>query len=234
MKIAAIGDLHFKARGNEELISIFNEIEEEADVALLAGDLTDTGLPQEMEQLLETVGKLRFPVIAVLGNHDHENDRAEELVKMMAGSGIEVLDGSTFEAGDVGFAGIKGFCGGYGERLIQPFGERVIKQFVDACMTESVRLGEALSKLKTPHKIAILHFSPVRATLEGESLEIYPFLGTSWLGDALDNYGADFAVHGHAHSGSPKGRTKQNIPVYNVSRFVQARTSQRSYLIIEV
>jgi Icc-related predicted phosphoesterase len=234
MRIAAIGDLHFKGRGNEEIISIFDGVEKEADLLILAGDLTDSGLPDEMEALLGGIKKIPLPIIAVLGNHDHEHDRADDLKRMLVDKEIQVLDGSTFQMGQVGFAGTKGFCGGFGERLIQPFGERPIKQFVQAGIEESTRLGTGLAELTTPHKIAVLHYSPVKETLEGESLEIYPFLGTSWLGDMLDRNGADFAVHGHAHNGSPEGRTAGNIPVYNVSRFVRSRIGPRAYFLLEV
>ncbi len=234
MRIAAIGDLHFKAQGNEELISIIDRIEKEADLVVLAGDLTDSGLPEEMEALLGRFKAISLPVVAVLGNHDHEHDRADDLKCMMIEAGIQVLDGSTCQVGEVGFAGTKGFCGGFGERLIQPFGERMIKQFVQASIEESTRLGTGLAELTTPHKIAVLHYSPVRETLNGESPEIYPFLGTSWLGDVLDRNGADFAVHGHAHNGSPEGFTSRKVPVYNVSRFVRSRIGPKAYFLFEV
>lgn len=233
MRIAAIGDLHFKPSGNEEIVSILSNLEREADVLILAGDLTDSGLPEEMEALLGGMKKIPLPIIAVVGNHDHEHDRADELKAMLVEGGIQLLDGSTFEIDEVGFAGTKGFCGGFGERLIQPFGERMIKQFVQEGIEESARLGNGLAKLTTPRKIAVLHYSPVNETLVGEPLEIYPFLGTSWLGDMLDRNGADFAVHGHAHQGSPEGHTSRNIPVYNVSRFVQSRFGPRGYFLFE-
>ncbi len=234
MRIAAIGDLHFRAQGNEELASVFDGIEKVADVLVLAGDLTDSGLPREMEALLATFRKAPFPVIAVLGNHDHEHDRSDELKQMLVEGGIQVLDGTTFQIEDVGFAGIKGFCGGFGERLIQPFGERMIKRFVNAGIEESTRLGTTLAELTTPHKVAVLHYSPVRETLLGESPEIYPFLGTSWLGDMLDRNGADLSVHGHAHNGSPEGLTRGGIPVYNVSRFVRSRIGPKAYFQFEL
>ncbi len=234
MRIAAIGDLHFRTRDNEELESIFRRIEGEADVLLLAGDLTDSGLPAEMDALLNATGKIRLPIVAVLGNHDHENDRAEDLHRMMTDQGIHVLNGTTFEFSGVGFVGTKGFCGGFGPRVVQPFGERLIKQFVQGGIDESTRLKNGLAELKTSHKVALLHYSPAVETLSGEPPEIYAFLGTSWLGDAIDLHGADFALHGHAHQGSPEGRTPKDIPVYNVSRFVRQRISPRPYLLIEI
>lgn len=234
MRIAAVGDLHFKARGNEEIVSIIDSIEKEAEMLILAGDLTDSGLPEEMEALLGRMKILPFPVIAVLGNHDHEHDRAEELKGMLIEGGIQVLDGNTCQVEQVGFAGTKGFCGGFGQRLIQPFGERTIKQFVRVSIEESTRLGNGLAELTTPHKIAVLHYSPVKETLRGESPEIYPFLGTSLLEDTLDRNGADIAVHGHAHHGSPEGFTSRKIPVYNVSRFVRSRIGSQAYFLFEM
>ncbi len=234
MRIAAIGDLHFKARGNEEITPIFEGMAHEADLLILAGDLTDSGLPEEMEALLRTVREVALPIVAVLGNHDYEHDRPEELARMLISAGIRLLDGNTAQVEGVGFAGTKGFCGGFGERLIQPFGEPMIKEFVRVAIEESARLESGLAELQTPHKIAVLHYSPVRETLVGESPEIYAFLGTSWLADALDRKGADFAVHGHAHAGSPEGRTSRNIPVYNVSRFVRTRIGPRPYCLLQI
>ncbi len=234
MRIAAVADLHFKTSRNDEQETILQGMESEADLLILAGDLTDTGLPQEMEALLARVENVRVPVVAVLGNHDHEHDLADELARMMRQKGVRFLDGTGFTLGDVGFAGVKGFCGGFGNRVIQPFGEQAIKQFVRAGVEEATRLGNSLADLKTRHKVAVLHYSPVDGTLGGEPREIYPFLGASWLGEALDRYGAEFAVHGHAHNGSPEGRTRKNIPVYNVSRFVQGRTGPRAYRVFEV
>lgn len=234
MKISAIGDIHFKKSGNEELKAIFREMEKESDLVVLAGDLTDTGLPEEMEALLACVEKTQKPLVAVIGNHDHENDKAEELTRMMVAKGVQVLDGNSYQVDEIGFTGVKGFCGGFGDRIIQPFGERMIKEFVHEGIEESLRLGKGLAQLSAKRKIAVLHYSPVEETLTGESRDIYPFLGTSWLADALDRYGANLAIHSHAHNGSPEGRTRQNIPVYNVSRFVLMRVSQRPYRIFEL
>ncbi len=235
MRIAAVGDLHFRKRGNEEVEAVLDAMAGEADLLLFAGDLTDTGLPEEMDALLAWVGRVRYPiVVAVLGNHDHENEKQDELAAMFSRKGVQLLDGGSFQFGDVGFAGIKGFCGGFGKHIVQPFGEKSIKHFVHAGVQEAVRLGSVLAQLNTRRKIVILHYSPIEATLAGEAREIYAFLGSSWLGDALDRYGVDCAVHGHAHNGSPEGRTRRNIPVYNVSRFVRARMGPKPYLLLEI
>ncbi len=234
MRIAAIGDLHFKKEGNEEQELIFDGIEREADVLIVAGDLTDTGLPQEMEAVLKRLRRIPLPILAVLGNHDHEHDCAGDLVRMMEEAGIKVLDGRSFQVNGVGFAGVKGFCGGFGERVVQPFGESLIKDFVQSGKEEAARLGKSLADLHTPRKVAVLHYSPVEGTLAGEPREIYAFLGACWLGDEIDRQGADFAVHGHAHGGSPEGRTPGNIPVYNVSRFVQSRTASRPFRLLQL
>jgi hypothetical protein len=234
VRIAAVGDLHFKKEGNGEQEAVLDGIEREADLLILAGDLTDTGLPQEMEAVLNRLRTIPLPILAVLGNHDHEHDCAGDLVRMMEEGGIRVLDGSSFQLNGVGFAGVKGFCGGFGDRVVQPFGERLIKDFVESGKEEAARLGKSLADLHTARKVAILHYSPIEGTLAGEPREIYAFLGACWLGDEIDRYGADLAVHGHAHGGSPEGRTPQNIPVYNVSRFVQSRTASRPYRLFEL
>ncbi len=234
MRIAALGDLHYKTSGNEGLRAILDGVDGEADLLILAGDLTDTGLPQELEGLLERLNTIALPIVAVLGNHDYEHDRPGDLIRMLEEAGVRVLDGACTEVNGVGFAGVKGFCGGFGDRVVQPFGERLIKQFVDEGKAEAARLGRSLADLHTPRKIAVLHHSPVEETLMGEPREIFAFLGACWLGDELDRNGADFAVHGHAHGGSPEGKTRQNIPVYNVSRFVQSRTTSRPYRLFDV
>lgn len=234
MKIAAVADLHFRKSGNEEVEAILGEMKEQAEALVLAGDLTDGGFPEEMGALLRALEKMPMPIVAVLGNHDHEHGQPEELSRMLREAGVRLLEGNACKVQEVGFAGTKGFCGGFGERLVQPFGEQIIKRFVQEGVDEAAHLGRGLAELEAPRKIAVLHYAPIESTLAGEPREIYAFLGTSWLGDALDRNGADLAVHGHAHQGSPQGRTARNIPVYNVSRFVLKRTSGRAYKLIEL
>lgn len=223
MKIAAIGDLHCKTDSNGPVGRLLAEAAREADVLVLAGDLTDRGRIEEMEVLLQGLQPLTLPVVAVLGNHDHEQDHAEILLKMMKSSGVHVLESSTCVIQGVGFIGTKGFCGGFGAQRIQPFGEKAIKDFVNTSVSEVLRMEQALQDLGTRRKVGVIHYAPIRDTLQGESAELYPFMGSSLLADAFDRCGADVVFHGHAHNGAPEGRTRGGIPVYNVSRFVRAR-----------
>ncbi len=233
MRIAAIADLHCKTDSRGKIAPIFEGVEKEADIVVIAGDLTNIGLVEEMEVLLEELNSVELPIIAVIGNHDHENDQANLLVNMMAGRDICVLDCNTCEVEGVGFVGAKGFCGGFLNRRVQPFGERAIKTFVQTSIDEVVCMEEALETLDTDRKIAVLHYSPIKETLEGESPELYPFLGSSLLADAVERHGVDVIFHGHAHNGSPFGTTSRGIPVHNVSRFVQRRFNHKEYLIYE-
>jgi len=234
MRIAAIGDLHSETTSAGEIRLLLEGVESEADVLMLAGDLTNMGHPEEMSVLLNDLYHFRMPTVAVVGNHDHESDSVELLVEMMVESGIHVLNCSSIELDGVGFAGTKGFCGGFGRRAVQAFGERALKTFVQAGIEEALCLESALAELKTARKIAILHYAPIAETIEGEAPEVYPFLGSSLLADALDRQGADLVVHGHAHNGSPQGRTQGGIPVYNVSRFVQKRSFGCAYRVFDV
>ncbi len=232
MRIAAIADLH--CRVNSTISSCLEGVEDQAEALIIAGDLTDAGLPAEMKVVLEELTHVSLPIVAVLGNHDHENGKEEELTRMLQDSGILVLEGNAVEIGGVGFAGTKGFCGGFDGRMVQPFGEKAIKDFIQTGIDEVMRLENAVTKLDSRKKVAVLHYAPIKTTLEGESPELFAFLGSSRLGAALDRHGVDVIVHGHAHNGSPEGRTERNIPVYNVCRFVQQRSSQRPYCVFEV
>ncbi len=234
MKIAAIGDVHCRARCDGEIRAMLDGVEREAEVLLLAGDLTHRGRVEEMEALLRELRGLGLPLIAVDGNHDHENDQAELLLKMMEGRGVHVLRGTSTVIRGVGFVGVKGFCGGFDQRRVQAFGEAAIKAFLQETVREVLSLETALERVETPRRVALLHYSPIRATLAGESPEIFPFLGSSLFADALDRHGVDLAVHAHSHDGAPEGRTPGGIPVYNVSRFVVERATGRSYRVFEV
>lgn len=234
MRIAAIADLHCRVSSAGTIRPLLEGVEREADLLVVAGDLTDTGLPSEMEVLLNELRGLPLPIVAVLGNHDHESDQAELLVQMLSSTGACVLEGTVCEIGGVGFVGTKGFCGGFDRYIVQPFGERALKTFIQTSIDEAVTLENALTKLDYPRKVAILHYSPVLATLVGESPELYPFLGSSRLANALDRHGVDLIVHGHAHHGSPEGRTPRGIPVHNVCRFVRMRLGHRPYCLFRL
>jgi Icc-related predicted phosphoesterase len=229
-----MADIHCRTNSTDLLRTLLDGIEDKADLLALAGDLTDTGLPDEMEVLLEQLRHIQLPIVAVLGNHDHESDHAEELAKMLQDEGVCVLDGTVVEIQKVGFVGTKGFCGGFEDLFVQPFGERALKAFIQTSIDEAVRLENALAKLDCEHRVAILHYAPIRGTLKGEPLELYPFLGSSRLANAIDRHGADVIFHGHAHHGSMQGFTKGNIPVHNVSRFVRTNYDHQPYCLFEV
>lgn len=217
MKIAAIADMHCKVSSQGSFQPIFQALAGKVDVLALCGDLTDEGHPEEARVLARELAGAKFPVLAVLGNHDVETNHKAGLSKVLTDAGVVVLDGTAHEIGDVGFAGVKGFCGGFGEHSLQSWGEASIKAFVHETVEEALKLESALSKLRTRYRVALLHYAPVVETLAGEDLEIQPFLGSSRLEDSVDRYPVSAVFHGHAHHGRPEGRTKTNVPVYNVA-----------------
>jgi Icc-related predicted phosphoesterase len=189
-----------------------------ADILLLGGDLCDAGLPEEAEILAREISILKVPVVAVLGNHDYEAGKASEIINILSDAGVNVLDGKSCEIYGVGFAGTKGFAGGFGERALQPWGETTIKTFVHEAIEEALKLESALAALRTPQRIALLHYSPIVETVMGEPPEIFPFLGSSRLEDPLNRYPVAAVFHGHAHRGSPEGVTKAGVRVFNVAK----------------
>jgi Icc-related predicted phosphoesterase len=235
MRIAATADLHFTPARFSALHDQLNRVRDEADVFVLAGDLTNFGRPDEMEPLLNVLVRLRLPVIAVLGNHDYESDRQVELMRMLTQEGIKVLDGSAYERDGVGFAGTKGFVGGFGRGVLTAFGEPEIKTFVRASIDETLKLERAMAQLRTKKRIVVLHYAPVVTTVVGEAPEIYPFLGTSRLAEVIDRHGADLVVHGHAHNGCCDGKTPGGVPVHNVAITLLQRQNQSAvYRIFDV
>ena len=218
VRVAAVGDVHCAKTSQGAFQPLFTRMAETADVIVLCGDLTDYGLPEEARVLARELGPvLKLPVVAVFGNHDHESGHAEEVAAILGDAGVRVLDGDGVEIRGVGFAGVKGFAGGFGERALQSWGEPILKQFVREAVEEALKLEQALARLRTPRRIAVLHYAPIRATVEPEPAEILPFLGSSRLEDPINRYSATLVVHGHAHHGAPEGRTATGVPVYNVS-----------------
>src|SRR6202521_3477345 len=235
MRIAATADLHFSPERYAKLKDTLDRVRDEADVFVLAGDLTNYGQPSEMEPLLNVLVRLRLPTVAVLGNHDYESGKEEELKRMMVAEGIKVLDGSAYERDGVGFAGTKGFVGGFGRGVLTAFGEREVKDFVRASIDEALKLERAMSQLRTKKRVIVLHYAPIVATVEGEAPEIYPFLGTSRLAEVIDRHGADLVVHGHAHNGKPEGRTTAGIPVHNVAiTLLQSQNPSAVYKVFDI
>ena len=234
MRIAATADLHFTAAQHTALLDQLNRVRDTADVLVLAGDLTNYGQPDEMEPLLNVIVRSRVPTIAVLGNHDYESGRQAELIKMMSAAGIKVLDGTAYERDGVGFAGTKGFVGGFGRGVLTAFGESEIKHFVQASIEEALKLERAMSQLRTPKRVVVVHYSPIAATVQGESPEIFPFMGTSRLAEVVDRHGADLVLHGHAHHGHLEGKTTGGCPVYNVAISLLQAQQSVSYRVFEV
>lgn len=235
MRIAATADLHFSPARHNALHDQLSHVRDEADILLLAGDLTNYGTTQEMEPLLNVVVRSRVPTVAVLGNHDYESNKQAELIRMMEASGIKVLDGTAYERDGVGFAGTKGFVGGFGRGVLTAFGEPEIKVFVQASIDEALKLERAMAQLRTNKRVVVLHYSPIAATVQGEAAEIFPFLGTTRLAEVVDRHGSDFVVHGHAHHGQLEGKTTGGVPVYNVAiTLLQARQPSSAYRIFDV
>jgi len=216
-RIVALADLHYGVHMAGSLQPLLAEAAASADVLLLGGDLTDLGLPEEARLLAAELTPLKVPILAVLGNHDYHSGQADEISRILTGAGVHLLNGEAVELGGVGFAGVKGFCGGFDQRLLAPWGEDIVKAFVHEAITEALKLESALAKLRTPTRIALLHYAPIRATVEGEPLEILPFLGSSRLEEPLNRYEVTAAFHGHAHRGALEGRTRAGVPVYNVA-----------------
>lgn len=218
LRIAAVADIHVKKGAQGNLQPLFTAATEEADVLLLCGDLTDYGTVEEAKILAKDITtSLRIPAIGVLGNHDLESGQENELVQILTDAGVTMLDGDSHELHGVGFAGVKGFAGGFGRRQLGAWGEKIIKDFVHEAIEESLKLERALLRLRTPQKIAVLHYAPIHQTVEGEPAEIIAFLGSSRLEEPIDRYRCTAVFHGHAHRGSLEGHTKSNIPVYNVA-----------------
>jgi Icc-related predicted phosphoesterase len=218
VRVAAIGDVHCSATCRGALQPILTQIAACADILAICGDLTNHGLPEETESLVHELSAVgQMPVVAVLGNHDYEADRVDEVRKILLGAGVHLLDGDVFEYRNLAIVGVKGFGGGFERGTLSAFGEPAIKRFVQESVEEGKKLEAALARTKAEKKIALLHYSPIRATVEGEPPEIFAFLGSGRLEEPLDRYRVTAAVHGHAHKGAPEGRTRAGVPVYNVA-----------------
>lgn len=237
LRIAAVADIHVKKTGHGSMHPLFEHITESADVLLLCGDLTDYGAVDEAKVLArEITSTLRIPAIGVLGNHDFETGNEGEIVKILTDAGVAMLDGDVQEIHGVGFAGVKGFGGGFGRRQLGAWGEEIIKKFVHETIEEALKLEAALARLRTPQKVAVLHYSPIHETVVGEPPEIMPFLGSSRLEEPIDRYRVTTVFHGHAHRGSLEGKTKGNAPVYNVAMplLLANHPDQPPYRLVEI
>ncbi|RYZ54749.1 MAG: metallophosphoesterase [Sphingobacteriales bacterium] len=222
VRIAAVGDIHVRENDHGKWNSCFQEVSRIADVLVLCGDLTDTGDEQEAEVLANELKSCSIPVVAVLGNHDYEKSRHKLIRQIMINAKVNMLDGEAVVINGIGFAGVKGFGGGFDNHMLSMFGEGAMKAFVQEAVDEALHLDRALARLDQDHdlkhKIAVMHYAPVKDTILGEPEVIYPFLGSSRLAEPLGRRNVTAALHGHAHAGILRGQTADGIPVYNVAR----------------
>jgi Icc-related predicted phosphoesterase len=235
LRLAAIGDLHVGENMQAPYRELFARIGQDADVLALCGDLTNFGKTVEAEILADDIRACGIPVVGVLGNHDYECGQPAEVARILHDAGMRLLDGEAMEIGGVGFAGCKGFIGGYGRNMLSAFGEPAIKAFVQASVDENLKLESSLRMLRNDRIVVVTHYSPVVDTVAGEPPEIFPFLGSARMGETIDRFeGVKFAVHGHAHRGAHEGRTAGGVPVYNVARPVLNRDLGIEYAVLEV
>ena len=223
IRIAAVGDIHFAADAAGTLRPHLERLAEQADALLLAGDLTRIGRAEEAEALARELDCVEVPMIAVLGNHDYHGEQEAEIARLLVDAGVRILEGDSeivaVHGARLGVAGIKGFGGGFAGACGTAFGEDLMKAFIGYTQDTADRLERALGEIQDADvRVALLHYAPVKATLVGEKLEIYPFLGSYLLAEAIDCAGADLAVHGHAHRGTEKGVTPGGIAVRNVAQ----------------
>jgi Icc-related predicted phosphoesterase len=235
MRLAAVADVHFKLEDQEQNIRQFAAVNHAADLLVLAGDLTNHGRVEEMEACLAVLTHVKIPIVAVLGNHDHESDQQDKLAGMARVAGINILDGTCFEKDGVGFAGTKGFAGGFAPYELMPFGEGGIKNFVEIAEREAIKLDYGLAQLRTPRKVAITHYAPVRETVVGEPEPIFPFLGSSRLGRVIELHRPALALHGHAHHGSYATESASGVPIHNVALpILRKRQETYPFVVFEI
>jgi Icc-related predicted phosphoesterase len=235
LRVAAIGDLHVQEDHVSPYREMFAEISVNADVAVLCGDLTNFGRTKEAEILADDIKSCSIPVVGVLGNHDYECRQPEKVCEILTAAGMKVLNEQAVEIEGVGFAGVKGFMGGFGKGELAPFGEPIAKAFVDEAMNEARKLENQLRTLRTERSVAVLHYSPVEDTIEGEPPSIFQYLGSQRLCEPIDRFDhVKAVVHGHAHHGTYEGRTPRGKPVYNVAQFVLRPKFGKPYVVLEV
>lgn len=233
LRIAAIGDIHIKTDSKFIGFENFESLNQNADILLLAGDLTNMGTADEAKVLATLLRKLHIPVAGVFGNHDYTSDQYDEVRKILKEDGhLIFLDETPFELEGVGFVGVKGFGGGFDNHMLSAFGEPALKQYVHEVVNESLHLESLLSQLTTEKKVVVMHYSPIKETCVGEPPEIYSYLGSSHLVEPINNLNATIVFHGHAHYGTHQGKTLKEIPVYNVSQEVLKKENPKNPMII--
>jgi Icc-related predicted phosphoesterase len=239
VRIAAVADLHVRETDKGNLVEYFKDVSRNADVLVISGDLTDTGDELEAQILADELKSCTIPVVAVLGNHDYEKGRHKLIRKILQTDNVHILDGEAIVIKGVGFAGIKGFGGGFDNHMLSMFGEGAMKAFVQEAVDEALHLDRALARIEQEHenikKVAIMHYSPVKETIEGEPEVIYPFLGSSRLAEPLERRNVFAAFHGHAHAGKLEGKTPKGVRIYNVAKHVLQKAGfAQPYYIVEV
>ncbi|WP_423149623.1 metallophosphoesterase family protein [Rubrolithibacter danxiaensis] len=222
IRIAAVGDIHVRETDKGKWTEYFKEASRQADVLLICGDLTDTGDEGEAQLLSEELKACSIPVVGVLGNHDYEKGRHKLIRQIVQNDNVHILDGEAIVIAGVGFAGVKGFGGGFDHHMLSMFGEGAMKAFVQEAVDEALHLDRALARLDQEYenikKIAVLHYSPIKATVIGEPEQIFPFLGSSRLAEPLSRRNVVAAFHGHAHVGTLEGETSGGVRVFNVAK----------------
>lgn len=237
LRIAAVADIHVRENERGRWADYFKDISRNADVLVIGGDLTDTGDEVEAQVLADELKACTVPVIGVLGNHDYEKGRHKLIRKILQNENVYILDGESVVIKGVGFAGVKGFGGGFDNHMLSMFGEGAMKAFVQEAVDEALHLDRALARLEQEHeeirKIAVLHYSPISETIQGEPEVIYPFLGSSRLAEPLERRRVAAAFHGHAHAGKLEGTTAKGVKVFNVAKpiLVKAGYTQPYYLL---
>ena len=235
MRVAAVGDLHVGETSQRAYRDLFERVADDADVLCLWGDLTNYGKTGEVERLLEDLRLCRIPMVGVLGNHEHECGQPDHVVQMLCDAGVKMLTGQAYEIDGVGFAGGKGFVGGFGRYMLSSFGEDSIKRFVQEAVEDANLIENSIRMLRTERSVVLLHYAPVVETVIGEPPEIHAFLGSSRLAETIDRYdNVSLVVHGHAHRGGPEGRTHRGVPVYNVALPVLRTLGDLPYRVFEV
>lgn len=224
IRLAAVGDIHVRESDHGKWGSYFKEVSRQADILAICGDLTDTGDETEAQILVDELKACTIPVVAVLGNHDFEKGRHKLIRQVLTNAGVHILDGEAIVLEGIGFAGVKGFGGGFDNHMLSFFGEGAMKAFVQEAVDEALRLDRALARLDQEHgsikKIALMHYAPIKETILGEPEPIFPFLGCSRLAEPLSRRQVVAAFHGHAHAGKLEGTAPGGVPVYNVAKHI--------------
>ncbi len=224
VRIAALADFHYTKTSAGRLKDVFVRASETADVLAVCGDMTDCGLPEEAAILAQDIKRyVRIPCVAVVGNHDFESGKIKEVQNILAETGMHILDGEAIEILGAGFAGVCGFGGGFDRQMLHAWGEPLIKAFVQETRDHSLRLEKALNRLTMDRRVVLLHYSPIRETVQGENPELFPFLGSSRLEKPINQFNVSVVFHGHAHNGTPNGKTSAQVPVFNVALPVISR-----------